>query len=426
MFRTITGAVSLSLLATSALAGGLDRTGQDISAIFNESGTFEFSVGHVKPSITGTDDSTGTTYDVAKSYTQMSANYTTQINDDFSLTFIHDQPFGVNVLYNGTPTTDQLAGTGAELSSNALTFVGKYQLNSNFSVFGGLRLQRIGGDVTLNGTSQAQGIAIAAVAKADSIDSTTLGAALQGNATAIAALGGAATVATLGAAVTTQTTNFLTGGGYSLDVANDTAAGYLVGAAYEIPEIALRVALTYNSAIDHTFDSIETVGGFPVTPPDTTEIETPASWNLDFQTGVAENTLVFGSIRYAEWENFLISPTFFAGATGGGSISSLDNSTSYSLGVGRRFSDKLSASIAIGYEAGGSDDLVSPLAPSNGNRSLSVGAQYALNDQVTLSGGVRYTKLGDARPETGTPDTARATFTNNDALSVGIRVGYSF
>lgn len=418
MFRTITGAVSLSLLATSALAGGLDRTGQDISAIFNESGTFEFSVGHVKPSITGTDDSTGTTYDVAKSYTQMSANYTTQINDDFSLTFIHDQPFGVNVLYNGTPTTDQLAGTGAELSSNALTFVGKYQLNSNFSVFGGLRLQRIGGDVTLNGTSQAQGIAIAAVAKANSIDSTTLGAALQGNATAIAALGGAATVATLGAAVTTQTTNFLTGGGYSLDVANDTAAGYLVGAAYEIPEIALRAALTYNAGIEHTFNTVENMTGLGVTNvASTATAKLPQSVNLDFQTGIAENTLMMASVRWAEWGAVDLIPTAL-----GADLIGLSDSYTYELGVARRFNDNLVGSVSVNYESS-SGNLVSALGPTDGVTGLTIGGRYT-NDNVNFTAGINYSWLGDAGAKGGT-GTQAATFSNNSAVGIGFNVEIS-
>ncbi len=373
MKRVIITAAAMGVSASAAFAGGLDRSGQPIGIIFQDGNYAELSFGYTSPEVSGNDLASTLSYgNVAGSFGLLSGGIKYDFNDQISLSLIVDEPFGADVTYPTSATTPLLSGTSAIASSRSVTGVVRYKFNENVSVHGGLRLQRAKGNITLAGL----------------------------------AFGGL--------------------DGYNVELESDTGAGYVVGAAYEIPEIALRVALTYNSAIDHTFDSIETVGGFPVTPPDTTEIETPASWNLDFQTGVAENTLVFGSIRYAEWENFLISPTFFAGATGGGSISSLDNSTSYSLGVGRRFSDKLSASIAIGYEAGGSDDLVSPLAPSNGNRSLSVGAQYALNDQVTLSGGVRYTKLGDARPETGTPDTARATFTNNDALSVGIRVGYSF
>lgn len=147
----------------------------------------------------------------------------------------------------------------------------------------------MGGDVTLNGTTQAKGIATAAVAKANGIDATTLDAALTGNATAIAALGGAATVAGYGAAVTTNTANFLAGGGYKLDVANDVAFGGLAGMAYEIPDIALRAALTYNHRIEHSLDTVENMTGLGQTNVASTATTVlPRSVNLDFQTGIAQ------------------------------------------------------------------------------------------------------------------------------------------
>ena len=59
--------------------------------------------------------------------------------------------------------------------------------------------------------------------------------------------------------------------------------------------------------------------------------------------------------------------------------------------------------------------------------SLAIGAGAAYTvENVTLSGGVRYTFLGDAQPETGTPDTARGTFEDNSALSAGLQVGFRF
>ena len=43
-----------------------------------------------------------------------------------------------------------------------------------------------------------------------------------------------------------------------------------------------------------------------------------------------------------------------------------------------------------------------------------------------MSGGVSYIWLGDANPETGTPDTKRATFTDNSATAIGLKVAYTF
>ena len=42
-------------------------------------------------------------------------------------------------------------------------------------------------------------------------------------------------------------------GPYTASAASDSQLGYVVGAAYEIPDIALRVGLTYESSITHSF-----------------------------------------------------------------------------------------------------------------------------------------------------------------------------
>ncbi len=49
-------------------------------------------------------------------------------------------------------------------------------------------------------------------------------------------------------------------------------------------------------------------------------------------------------------------------------------------------------------------------------------ARYDINERVGITGGIRYTDLGDAFAETGTPDTARADFSGNSALTVGFRL----
>lgn len=411
-------AMAASFTASIASAGGLDRSGQSVLSVFNDPGTYEFSYGQITPDITGTDDTTGTVYDVGKTYSQMTGSFTTALSDQIALSVIYDQPFGVNVLYNGTSTTDNLAGTGADLSSHALTFVGKYQVNENFSVFGGLRGQQLGGDVTLNGTTQAKGIATAAVAKANGIDATTLGAALTGNATAIAALGGAATVAGYGAAVTTNTTNFLAGGGYKLDVANDVAFGGLVGMAYEIPDIALRAALTYNHRIEHSLDTVENMTGLGQTNVASTATTVlPRSVNLDFQTGIAQNTLLIAGFRWAEWGSVDLKPTVL-----GSDLIGLKDSRSYSLGVARRFNDSFSGSITFQYEEA-SGEPVSALGPVDGVRGLTIGGRYTTGD-VNFSGGINYSWLGDANAK-GSSGTV-ATFSDNSSVGVGFNVEMGF
>ncbi len=47
--------------------------------------------------------------------------------------------------------------------------------------------------------------------------------------------------------------------GYDADIPEDGAAGWLAGAAYQIPEIALKASITYRSEIDHKIDADETI-----------------------------------------------------------------------------------------------------------------------------------------------------------------------
>jgi long-chain fatty acid transport protein len=204
---------------------------------------------------------------------------------------------------------------------------------------------------------------------------------------------------------------------------SDTAPGYVVGMAYERTDIAMRIALTYNSAIKHDFDTQETLNGAPIAAPGVTEVKTPQSVNLDFQSGIAPGTLLYGQIRWADWSNFKVDPVTFTALAGGGLID-LDDSITYTLGIGRRFNDNWAGSVSVQYEKKG-DPLVSPLAPTNGRVGISLAAIYT-SGNMKITGGVNYTKVGDAQPETGTPDTARANMTGNSSVGVGIKVAYTF
>lgn len=394
MKTQIMAAAAATLTAASAHAGGLDRSGQPIGIIFEEGNLVEFTLGYSRPSVDGIDTTAGPLNptanapigNVADNFLVWGAALKQDLNDRWSLALIIDEPYGSDVTYPGSNLT-ALGGTSAIVDSNALTAVARYKFNENFSVHGGLRYQTIAANVTLGGL----------------------------------AYGGPPGPASLN--------------GYNVNFASQGEWGYLIGAAYEIPDIALRVALTYNSAITHDLETSENVNGIPVnlinpllSPTSVTEVEAPESFNLSFQSGVAQNTLVFGSIRYAMYEDTLVSPTFFDAAVAGpnSSLTDIDDSFDFEIGVARRFNDKWAGRVAVGYQSTGDDNLVSPLAPTNGSRYISVGAAYTVNEKMTISGGIRYTDLGDALPETGTPDVARANFSGNSALSAGLKLSIKF
>lgn len=188
-----------------------------------------------------------------------------------------------------------------------------------------------------------------------------------------------------------------------LDASSDWGLTPVVGAAYERKEIALRVALTYAAPVDLSFDGTENFA------PVSFDMEFPASWTLDFQTGVNPKTLVFGSVRHVPWGGTNLT-------TGLGTyVNFADDETTYTLGVGRRITDELSGSLSVTYLGEGGTPTTNTLAPTNGRRAINMGLSYDAGNGVTLAGGISYQMLGDQTVFT-------APFTDNNAWGAGFRV----
>ncbi|QBX34118.1 aromatic hydrocarbon degradation protein [Paracoccus liaowanqingii] len=386
----LTGMAALLAGTAPVWAGGIERAPQSLAALFEEGNYVELSFGGVDPTVEGTDVLGFRTGDVAQGYGFAGLSYKHQFTPSFSGAIIVEQPFGADILYPSQPGllpdpsaegSVLLGGTAARVDSTTFTALGRYQFQNAFSVHGGLRGSRADGEVTLDG----------------------------------AAYGPVA--------------------GYNVDLDANTAFGWVAGVAWERPEIGARVSLTYNSDVEHEFDTVETgplvdpdgPGPIPAVPllnaSSTTTVTTPESWNLEFQTGVAADTLVFGSVRWVEWSAFRVDPQQFVAVTGGGLVE-LEDTTTYTLGVGRKFTESWSGSASFTFEKAG-DDLVSPLAPTNGRKGITLAAIYN-QGPLRVTTGINYTKLGDASPETGTPDVERARMEDGDALGIGVRIGYRF
>lgn len=381
MKKTLCAVSVLTMAAGAAQAGGIDRSGQGLGALFETGRYLELSFGAVNPSVSGNDVALfggQPTGNVTENFNQLALSYKYDINDDWSFALVIDQPFGADVSYGASSVA--LGGTTATASSTAVTGLLRYKLAKGFSVHGGLRAQKASANIDLRGAAYRSPLA-----------PTTPGSGFDG---------------------------------YSVALSSDVAPGFVLGVAYEKPEIALRVALTYNSEVKHEFDTVETVaGGAVVVGTTPTKVRTPQSVNLDFQSGVAKNTLVFGQIRWVDWSVFKLDPAFFTPRAGAGLID-LDDWITYTIGVGRKFNDNWSGSFSMQYEEQ-ADPLVSPLAPTNGRIGATLAAVYT-RDNMKVTAGINYTKLGSASPETGTPDVARARMEGSHAVSLGLRVGFRF
>jgi long-subunit fatty acid transport protein len=354
MKKSLSAGAVLLLSTSVAMAGGLDRSGQSVAAIFESGDYVELSFGSVTPSVTGVGpDATflGTTDsgNVAPAYTIFGMGMRTQLSDNFALGLILDQPFGAHVDY--AEPGYALYESAAEVNSTGITILGRYNVTDAIAIHAGPRIVSANGVYTANDPATGPGV------------------------------------------------------DYTSTYSSDTAVGYVVGASYEIPDIALRAALTYSSALDMYLDG--TAGDI--------DVALPQSVNLDFQTGIAADTLAFVNIRWADWTEAYITDTLV------GNLVDYDNDTiTYSAGVGRKFSDTFSGSITVGYEEA-QGGAASNLSPTDGYLSLSVGGAYTLENGMKISGGIRYVDIGDA-----TTETINASFTDNSALAIGLKISTSF
>ena len=351
----LTGA--LTFVASIAHAGALERGKPPGSTILFETGDLvEFSIRAVSPTVSGVSSTSVSSGDVTHGYTQMGLAFRQEMSPKFTAALVFDQSYGANTKY--LTSAFPLAGTKATAQTNSITLLGKYQLDRNFSIFGGPRMQ------TFNAQASIPGI-----------------------------------------------------GGYTATTETDTGFGYVIGAAYEIPEIKLRASLTYSSEVTHRNPTVET-GPAPGSSVSTTTL--PQSLSLDFQSGIAKDTLAFGGVHWVNWDGFAISPAGYVATTGGPLVSYSDDRFYYTAGVGRRFNETWSGAVTVGYEpsVGG----ISPnLSPIDGLASLGLGLTYKSGD-MKISGGASYIWLGDANTNVAGPITGA--FRDNSAIAMGLKFSF--
>ncbi len=369
---------ALALVPMAAFGAGIERIPPSSRILFEEGRYVEFSYSHVAPSLEGkggtfpngvaaAPDGTG---DLLDSYSSLSLAYKADIDDRLSYALIIDEPVAVDTFYPSASGSGY-PGTQADLKGIQITGILAYDVSDNVKLYGGLRAQRVEASASLP---------------------------------FFGALGGAPFPVS-----------------YDVDAEKDWSGGYLLGAAYSRPDIALRIALTYYSSIDHTLDTTETVTT-PLGPSvlrDEVDISVPESINLEFQTGIMADTLLFGSVRWVNWSEFNISPTDFTQRTGRALVDYEKDWTTYTLGIGRKFSDTWSGSIQASWEPAADYVPLTTLGPIDGRKSLGVAAIYS-QDHLKVTTGVTYVDLG------GTENFAGTKFDDGHAVGVGVRVGYTF
>ena len=367
-------AITISALPIVSMAAALDRSGQSISAFLQPGNYAEIGFAAVDASVEGKDQAGVKVNDMSESYHYLSAAVKVQATDKISLGLIYDQPFGADAVYPSadgskftTTSNTPVKGTTAKVDTHNITALIGYQLNENWNVYAGPVWQTVAADIKLRGIAYSE---------------------LN----------------------------------YNINVDTEEAYGWLAGFAYQIPEIALKAAVTYRSEIKHNADAQETTRIPMYASDETVQAITPQSVNIDLQTGVAQNTLVFANLRWVHWDQFTVSPKVLKGF-GQDLISYSDDQYTANIGVAHKFNDKWSASSSVGYDSGAGNP-VTTLGPTEGYWSVGLGAQYSPTEKYFIAGGMKYLWLGDA--DATASQQIQGKFKDNHAIGYGLKMGYRF
>jgi long-subunit fatty acid transport protein len=398
--------------STANHAAALDQSGQSILAFLENGNYVEVSATAVDPDISGkirnrpelvNDPQNLNSGNMGNSFQYYAAALKLQLTDRISFGLLYDQPFGADITYpmqsNNTFSDNEFTqqGTSVNVDTESISMIFGVSPFSNFQLYGGAVYQSVKGDVALRGNSYSEAF-----------------------------------------------------NGYDAKFKQDHAVGWLAGLSYQIPDIALKAAVTYRSKIDHDMQVTETMFGQPleVTTPSKTKISTPQSVSLDFQTGVYKDTLAYANVRWVNWKDFHIRPTQFGAVTeyltglisegtytGGFDLDSYQKDQwMANVGIGHQFSEKWSASTEVSWDSG-TGDPASTLNPTQGSWGLGIGVQFNPAPNYFIAGGIKYFWLGDVVAEDGTyyipvagikPIAEQADFKDNSAIGYGLKIGYRF
>lgn len=453
--KTLTVAVAALSIASVASAAGLDRSGQDITAFLQDGLYAEAVYTYIDADVSGTDTSGNKIDDIAESYDFFRYGVKADINDTFSFGILYDEPFGAAADYSGE--------NDFVTNSNPDAIIQEFTKNPNLTqalvdqsiaqLRGALTPGNPGGltDAQLQAArGQLVGLEaaknLAAVAGEDTqvevrTESITgiLGAKFGAN-KEFQAYGGPV-AQRVKADVKLRGSAYSSAEGYTTHISNDQDYGWIAGAAYSKPEIALKAALTYRSEIKHNAKAFEsfpiataagaTVGlALPTTRHADIEIKTPESVNFDFQTGINPTTLATAKVRWVPWSDFSIVPSLYndvskvsTGDDDGLSLVSYDKDQwQVELGLAKRLTPAFAVTGTVGWDSGAGNPVTS-LGPIEGYYSAGLGAKYNFTENWAVSAGGKYLWFGDADGQIPTKAVV-SNFEDNNGFILGAKLSY--
>ena len=385
-------------LPTQVFSAALETSNQSIAIFLQPKNYAEFSTVFVDANISGntyrpeasnpsiyTETST---QDFVNPFYLSNAALKLQLDPHWSAGLIYEQPFATDIGYTLNPVAsspdDLVNAVRFKLDTDNLTALVGYQPNQSWNVYTGLSYQSLKTHLKISG--QSMGLLV----------------------------------------------------DYTGDLNKDSASGWLTGVSYQRPEYALQSSLTYRSKIRHRQHFQEQISTVPAIPllnlpsGQNTTIETPQSVNLEFQTGITANHLIYGSVRWVNWQNFKITSPLIS-SDSNTPVTLVDYQTdqwSTTLGLAYVFNDKFTSTLDIGLDSG-SGNPASTLSPSDDFYSFGVGGFYNIHTHLFIAAGIKYLKFNKAKIQqdqngSGSLFGPLSSVNNNDAFVYGMKVGYRF
>lgn len=346
--------------------GSFERGAPETRVLFEEGNYFETYWLAVSPDLNGSggllDPTNSGTGDILESFDQWAFSLKTDLTPRTSLALILDQPWGVDTRFPLVATSGY-SGTIGRLESNELSGVVKQKVGDRLSVYGGLRIQSL-----------------------EAASAFPFGAILG------------------------------LGGPYSAVLERDEGVGFMAGAAYEVPDIKFRLAATYHSEIETSHDTLELAGATVVNTK--TVISTPQAITLELQSGIAKDTLAFGSIRWVDWSEFTIAPPLFNGVVGVPAVEYSEDFFTFTGGIGRKITERFDLTFAVRYTPM-TNQILPTVGPVDGNVSYFLAPSLQL-PRVKITTIIGYSDLGAAT------NFANTRFDDGEVVTVGLRLGFNF
>ncbi|MGP4863258.1 outer membrane protein transport protein [Psychrobacter sp. T6-5] len=470
--KTLAVAIATLSVASVTNAAGLDRSGQDVTAFFQDGTYAEAVYTYIDADVSGYDSANNNpsqndyergdkTGDIAESYDFFRYGVKADINDTFSVGVLYDEPFGAAAEYTG--------------DSN---FVSKGDLNASIQQltngqFNGATLRpeiirQTGIAQSATSTPAERAAAVAEITRLSTAGAIAQAEAGNAGENTNVEVRSQSLTGILGMKFGANKNFQIYGGpvaqriqsetklrglaygpatGYTSNSNPDMDYGYIAGIAYSKPEIALKAALTYRSEIDHDIEVSETyplvgiraiaAGATPeqaaaaATQVSNYEITTPKSVNFDFQTGINPTTLATAKVRWVPWSDFVITPPLYNevsklnplyGPDGLNLVEYEDDQWMVELGLAKRVAPALAISGTVGWDSGAGDPTTS-LGPVDGYYSVGLGAKYNVTENWAVSAGGKYLWFGDAKGRLPSGKIV-GDFQDNDGYIAGLKISY--